>query len=523
MGKPIVVFGSFVVDLTGRVNGLPLPGQTILGKSFKMGPGGKGSNQAVAAHRAGADVTLVTKLGNDIMANVAMEFYQKEGMRTEHIMYDAERATGVALITVDETSAQNEIVVIPGACENITMENVEKSRALLENAAIVLFQQEINMDAQKAAMDIAYRAGARIILNPAPAMEISDDLLAKVDTITPNESEVQILTGIKVNSYETAEQAAKVFLKKGVKNVVITMGALGAYATNGKESELLPRIKVEAIDTTGAGDAFNGGFVTALSEGKTLFEALRYGNAAGALSVTRMGTAPSMPLREEIDKMVNEVYILEKVDHTLLSQSATWEEIRETCDDAMYYKTASVCIPPCYVKRVKEYVGDNMKVCTVIGFPNGNHTTKTKIYEAQDALDNGADELDMVINIGALKEKKYDYVENEIEELKKVAGHHILKVIIETSLLDEDEKIKMCEIVTRVGADFIKTSTGFSTMGATFEDIALFRKHVGNNVRIKASGGIKSFEDAEKFICLGASRLGTSRLVKLAKEQNNKY
>lgn len=209
--------------------------------------------------------------------------------------------------------------------------------------------------------------------------------------------------------------------------------------------------------------------------------------------------------------------ILSKVDHTLLAQTAVWEEIRELCDDAMKYHTASVCIPPCYVKRAKEYVGDRMKICTVIGFPNGNHTTASKIFEAQDALKNGADEIDMVINIGALKEKNYDYIKNEIKELKKAAGDRTLKVIIETCLLDEEEKIIMCGLVTEAGADYIKTSTGFSKGGATFEDIELFGRHVGKDVRMKAAGGISSFADAEQFISLGAERLGTSRLVKLEK------
>lgn len=209
--------------------------------------------------------------------------------------------------------------------------------------------------------------------------------------------------------------------------------------------------------------------------------------------------------------------ILSKVDHTLLAQTSTWEQIKALCDDALTYKTASVCIPPCFVKQAKEYLGDQMAVCTVIGFPNGNHTTAAKIFETKDALANGADEIDMVINIGALKEKNYDYVLNEIMELKKTCGDKILKVIIETCLLTEEEKIKMCELVTKAGADYIKTSTGFSTSGATFEDIQLFASHIGPNVKIKAAGGISSFDDGEKFISLGASRLGTSRLVKIEK------
>ena len=209
--------------------------------------------------------------------------------------------------------------------------------------------------------------------------------------------------------------------------------------------------------------------------------------------------------------------ILKKVDHTLLAQTSTWEEIKQICDDGIRFQTASVCIPPCYVKQAKDYVQDKLAICTVIGFPNGNHTTAAKLFETQDALNNGADEIDMVINIGALKAKDYAYVQNEIEQLKKACGDKVLKVIIETCLLTDEEKIKMCEIVTNAGAEFIKTSTGFSTAGATFSDVELMRQYVGTNVKVKAAGGISSFADAEKFIELGADRLGTSRLVKIMK------
>jgi len=211
--------------------------------------------------------------------------------------------------------------------------------------------------------------------------------------------------------------------------------------------------------------------------------------------------------------------ILAMVDHTLLLQTATWEEIKAICDDGIKYETASVCIPTCYVKQAKDYMGDKCKVCTVIGFPNGNYTTEVKVFETKDAIANGADEIDMVINVGMLKAGEYDYVLNEIKAIKEACGEHILKVIIETCLLTDEEKIKMCEIVTEAGADFIKTSTGFSTAGATFADVELFAKHVGPNVKIKAAGGISSMDDAEKFIALGATRLGTSRIVKIVKNE----
>jgi len=215
---------------------------------------------------------------------------------------------------------------------------------------------------------------------------------------------------------------------------------------------------------------------------------------------------------------MDKVKLLKMVDHTLLAQGATWSEIKQLCDDAIEYQTASVCIPPSYVKPAKAYVGDRMKVCTVIGFPNGYMTTAVKVFETQDAIANGADEIDMVINIGWVKSSRYDLVQTEIEKIKEVCGNRILKVIIETCLLTEEEKIRMCDVVTASKADYIKTSTGFSRSGATFADIELFAAYIGPDVKMKPAGGISSFNDAEHFANLGAERLGTSRLVKLAKQ-----
>lgn len=211
--------------------------------------------------------------------------------------------------------------------------------------------------------------------------------------------------------------------------------------------------------------------------------------------------------------------LVKHVDHTLLLQPSTWEEIRQICDDAVKYGTASVCIPPSYVKQAAEYMQGKVPVCTVIGFPNGYMTTAVKEFETKDAIANGAAEIDMVINIGWLKDKKYDLLEEEIRTLKAACGDKILKVIIETCLLTDEEKVKMCEIVTKAGADYIKTSTGFSTAGATFDDVRLFAEHVGPGVKIKAAGGISSLEDAEKFLELGADRLGTSRIIKLLRNE----
>ena len=213
--------------------------------------------------------------------------------------------------------------------------------------------------------------------------------------------------------------------------------------------------------------------------------------------------------------------ILSKVDHTLLAQAATWADIQALCDDGMKYHTASVCIPASYVKQAKDYVGDKLPICTVIGFPNGYSTTKVKCFEAFDAVQNGADEIDMVINIGWVKDQRWDDLLEEIKAVKQHCMGKLLKVIIETCLLTNEEKIRMCQIVSESGAEYIKTSTGFSTGGATFHDVELFAKHVKPGVKIKAAGGISSIADAEKFIALGASRLGTSRIVKIVKQQES--
>lgn len=213
--------------------------------------------------------------------------------------------------------------------------------------------------------------------------------------------------------------------------------------------------------------------------------------------------------------------ILKRLDHTLLKQTATWEQVQALCEEGMEYEVASVCIPPCYVKKAKDYVKERLKICTVIGFPNGNMTTAAKVFETEDAVKNGADEIDMVINLGMVKEQNYEGVLAEIQEIKQACHGKLLKVIIETCLLTEEEKIKLCQVVSKSGADYIKTSTGFSTGGATFGDVELMRNHVGKDIKVKAAGGIASVEDAEKFIALGADRLGTSRLISLLEKKVN--
>jgi ribokinase len=297
----ITVMGSFVVDLTARTPHLPVTGETVKGSSFKTGPGGKGSNQGVAAQRAGADVTMITKVGKDAFGKIALYNFKNEKIDTRYIFEDENHETGAALIMVDETTGENKILVVLGACEHITDNDIETARYSLENTELFLTQLETNIDAVEKAIEIAYKKGVKIVLNPAPVQPISDELLKKIDILIPNEIEASILTGIKINNNSDIKRAADVFLQKGVKNVIITLGSSGVYARTKEKEMFIPAVPVKVVETTGAGDAFNGGFVTSLAEGKDFFEAVKFGNIAGALSVTKLGTAPAMPYRDEIE------------------------------------------------------------------------------------------------------------------------------------------------------------------------------------------------------------------------------
>ena len=292
--------------LTARTPHLPIPGETVKGSLFKMGPGGKGSNQGVAAQRAGAEVTMITKVGKDTFGKIALDNFKKENIDTKYIFEDENYETGAALIMVDENSYENKILVVLGASEHITDKDIENVRNSLESAEIFLTQLETNVDAVEKAIEIAYEKGVKVVLNPAPVQPISDELLKKIEVITPNETEASILTGVMINGSEDVRKAADIFLQKGVKNVIITLGSKGVYARTKEKETFIPAIKVEAVDTTGAGDAFNGGFVTALAEGKDFFEAVKFGNITGALSVTKIGTAPAMPYRQEIESYIED-------------------------------------------------------------------------------------------------------------------------------------------------------------------------------------------------------------------------
>lgn len=297
----IVVMGSFVVDLMGRTPHLPVKGETVKGSAFMMGPGGKGSNQGIAAKRAGANVIMVTKVGKDDFGNIALKSFKNEGIKTDFIFIDNELSTGTALIMVDENTSENEILVTLGACNNITDEDIEKVRPEIKSAQVLLTQLETNVEAVEKVVDIAYNNGVKVILNPAPVQEISDEVIRKVYILTPNEIEASILSGVQVNGIEDAKGAAAVLMEKGVENVIITLGSKGSLVVTPQKTEFIQSIKVNAIDTTGAGDAYNGGLATALAEGKDIFEAAKFANIVGALSVTKMGTAPAMPYRKEIE------------------------------------------------------------------------------------------------------------------------------------------------------------------------------------------------------------------------------
>ncbi|MDO4438907.1 MAG: ribokinase [Eubacteriales bacterium] len=306
MGSKVIVFGSFVVDLMGRTPHLPAAGETVKGSMFKMGPGGKGFNQGVAAHKAGADVTMITKLGKDTFGDIAVNTMKDLGMDTSKLLFSEETETGCALIMVDENTSQNEIVVISGACGTITEEETSRTAGLMDSAEYLLTQLETNMSSIEQVINLAYNKGVKVILNTAPVQPVTDELLSKVWLVTPNEVEAEILTGVKVDSEEQADKAALWFFERGVKNVLITLGGRGVYINADGKKGIVPAYKVKAIDTTGAGDAFNGGLLAALSEGKDLWESAVFANALAALSVQKLGTTMSMPYREEIDAFLEE-------------------------------------------------------------------------------------------------------------------------------------------------------------------------------------------------------------------------
>jgi ribokinase len=302
----ITVFGSFVVDLMSRGPHLPVPGETVKSSMFKLGPGGKGFNQGIAAKRAGANITMVTKIGRDTFADVALNKLKEENMSTEYVFVAEDVPTGTAIIMVDEKTSQNQIMVTLSACDTFNDADIEKITPLIKQSGYLLIQLETNVDGIEKVINIAKKNDVKVILNPAPIQPISDEMYKQIDIITPNEVEASILTNVEIKTPEDALKAAEVLMSKGVGNVVVTLGKMGVLAVTKDKHQLFENYDIKVLDTTGAGDAFNGGFVTALSEGKNIFDACFFGNVVSNLAVTKLGTAVAMPSREEIDKFIKE-------------------------------------------------------------------------------------------------------------------------------------------------------------------------------------------------------------------------
>jgi ribokinase len=302
MTKPISILGIFVADLTFRTDRMPLKGETFIGNSFKIGPGGKGSNQAVANRRAGAETIFISKIGKDTFGEMAMKLYADEGINAEYVWEIADMATGAASIVVNEETSENVIIVVPGAADAMVPDDLDTAEAGIAKSAFFMASLEVPISVMKRGLEVAKRNGVPTILNPAPAAILPDEVYGLSDYFTPNETEAAMLAGISVETVEQAEIAAKIILERGVKTVVITLGKLGVYVRNAEISQHVPSFDMgeQVLDTTGAGDAFNGGFAHALAEGMSLIEAVRFGSATAAISVTRLGTAPAMPFNKEI-------------------------------------------------------------------------------------------------------------------------------------------------------------------------------------------------------------------------------
>ena len=307
MSKPISILGIFVADLTFRTDRMPIKGETFIGNSFKLGPGGKGSNQAVATRRAGAETIFITKIGKDTFGEMAMKLYADEGINSEYVWEIADMATGAASIVVNEETSENLIIVVPGAADDMVPEDLETAEAGIAKSSFFMASLEVPIPVMQRGLEVAKRNGIPTILNPAPAAILPDVVYGLSDYFTPNETEAAMLAGIPVETVDQAEAAAKIFLGRGVKTAVITLGELGVYVRNSEISQHIPAFDMgdKVLETTGAGDAFNGGFAHALADGMSLIEAIRFGSATAAISVTRLGTAPAMPFNNEIMELLN--------------------------------------------------------------------------------------------------------------------------------------------------------------------------------------------------------------------------
>ncbi len=547
MDRPkVCVVGASNLDLISYVPRLPRMGETLHGTRFHMGFGGKGANQAVMAAKLGGEVTMVAKLGHDVFGEDTLKNFAHWGIKTQHVHFTDQAFSGVAPIAVDP-EGHNAIIIVTGANDLLTEKEIEAARAAIAETQILVCQLEIPLEINLAALRIARQEGVKTIVTPAPARpNLPDELYRLSDIFCPNESETQLLTDMPVETLEEAETAARLLIERGAGAVILTLGERGSLLVTDRETEHVPVESVKALDTTGAGDAFVGSLAYFLASGKPLPEAIKRANSIAAISVQSPGAQTSFPEAKDLppeiydypqnrtrraslgeaDKTsrVTPSEIAKYIDHTLLKPEAPQSAFDLLCDEAIQYGFKSVCVNSSRVAYVaKKVQGTGVDVCSVIGFPLGAMDTRAKAFEARRAIEDGANELDMVLNIGALKDGDVKTVEEDIRSVRREAkSKTVLKVIIETCLLTEDEKVLACEIAKRARADFVKTSTGFSTGGATVEDVVLIRRVVGHRMGVKASGGIKDFATASAMIAAGANRIGAGAGVAIIESAPNR-
>ncbi|ACL03318.1 ribokinase [Desulfatibacillum aliphaticivorans] len=530
-GPKICVVGACNIDLISYVERLPVLGETLHGKKFSMGFGGKGANQAVMAAKLGGEVAMVGKLGRDVFGENTLANFKKLGVNVSHVHFTEEAFSGVAPIAVDDNGA-NSIIIVTGASDLLSAEEIRAAENAIAKSKVLVCQLEIPMEQNLEALRIARKNNVPTIFNPAPARPgLPDELYQLSDIFCPNESETEILTGMPVETMEQAEQAAKALLERGPKTVILTLGERGCLLVDANGARHIPTRKVEAIDTTGAGDCFVGSLAFFLAAGKSLEDAINRANKIAAVSVCGQGTQSSFPGASELDpEILSDIQPAESqapamsakdlaqyIDHTLLKPEAPLSAFDKICEEAILHQFRSVCVNSCKISYIaKKLKGTGVDACAVIGFPLGAMSTAAKAFEAKQAVMDGAAELDMVINVGALKSGDFDAVFDDIKAVRDAAPLPIiLKVIIETCLLTDEEKARACRIAKAADADFVKTSTGFSTGGATLEDIALMRDTVGPYMGVKASGGIKDAKTAIAMIEAGATRIGAGAGVEI--------
>lgn len=547
MNRPkICVVGACNLDLISYVPRMPRMGETLHGTRFHMGFGGKGANQAVMAAKLGGDVAMVSKLGQDVFGRDTLDNFKRWNVNTEHVHFTDQAFSGVAPISVD-MEGHNSIVIVTGANDLLTVEEIEAARKVIATAGVLVCQLEVPLEISLAALRIARSEGVKTIFNPAPArLELPRELYRLSDIFCPNESETEILAGMPVGTLDEAEVAARVLVNRGAETVLLTLGERGSLLVTKDKAEHVPTKPVKAVDTTGAGDAFVGSLACFLASGQTLVRAMERANAIAAVSVQSSGTQTSFPeakdlpgdirepLQEGMDRepegsvpALTSSEIAATIDHTLLKPDATREAFDRLCLEAVRYGFKSVCVNSGRVPQVAEKLeGAGVHVCAVVGFPLGAMNSLAKAFEAQQAVEDGAAELDMVMNVGALKAGDLEAVEQDIRTVRQAAPKPVvLKVILETCLLTDEEKVSACEICKKAGADYVKTSTGFSSGGATVEDVALMRRVVGPDMGVKASGGIKDFSTAAAMIAAGADRIGAgagTEIVESAPDRKGK-